>query len=141
METQSTIIVDRIRRGVRIKRRIALLCVFVIVLGVMAFIIYGFNAGSNAIKIISNGKDSHIKIEKVMINPKIKFEQNKNQIYDITASKAVHIDENNIELFDVVAVGNSGNIKSGNLLVSNKGNNLHFSNNPVLTIIENRNEQ
>ena len=37
-------------------------------------------------------------------------------------------------MFDVYAENISGNIKSGELLISDKGNKLFFSKNPVLTI-------
>ena len=77
------------------------------------------------------------KVEKVMLNPKIKFEQNEGQFFNIEAKKAIHKDESIVELFDVKASGNSGSITAGNLLITNSGSNLHFSNNPVLTIIEN----
>lgn len=140
MEKQTTIIIDRIKRSYRIRKYTALMCITIIVLGLVAFVVYGVTSKTNAVKFISKGKNSYMKVEKVMVNPKIKFEQTDNQIYDIDAKKAVHIDDNNIELFDVTAVGASGNIKAGRLLVSNKGNNLHFSDNPVLTIIETKNE-
>jgi hypothetical protein len=141
MKSTSNIIVNRIKRNVIIKQFLMLSCVLVIILGLTTFVIYALNNKNNAVKFISKGNEKNLKVEKVMVNPEIKFEHSEDNFYDITAKKAIHIDDNNIELFDVTAVGAAGNIKAGRLLVSNNGNNLYFSDNPVLTIIQNKNEQ
>lgn len=139
MDETSTII-NGIKRRVRFRKILILLCMIILIFGLLSFLFYGLNTSSNAIKFMSK-KDQINKVEKVMINPKIKFEYDQGQIFDIQATKAVHKDENNIEMFDVKASGDKGDITSGNLLITNNGNDLHFSGNPILIIKETRNEQ
>ena len=137
-ETSS--IINGIKRRVKLRKILTLLCLIVLIFGVLSFLFYGFDTTNNAIKFISK-KDQIKKIEKVMINPKIKFEYDDGQLFDIQASRAVHKDENDVELFDVKASGNAGDITAGNLLITNDGNDMHFSNNPILIIKEVNNEQ
>jgi hypothetical protein len=129
-------IINEIKKRTKLRKILALLCVFILVFGFLSFLFYGLNTTNNAIKFISK-KDQLNKVEKVMLNPKIKFEHKEGQIVDIKATKAIHKDQNqDIELFNVEASGDIGNITSGNLLVTNNGNDLHFSNNPILIIKE-----
>jgi hypothetical protein len=134
-------IIDSIRRRARFRKILTLLCIIILVCGFLSFLFYGFNTTDSTIKFISK-KDQLKKVEKVMLNPTIKFEYKQGQIFFINAAKAVHKDQNqDIELFDVNASGDMGDIISGNLLITNNGNDLHFSNNPILTIKEVKNEQ
>lgn len=106
----------------------------------MTFLFYGLDSTSNVIKFIAKAKKSQ-QLEKVMLNPRIKFEYKEGQFYDIVASKAINKGQDNVELFDVTATSNAGNIKAGKLLVTNDGNNLHFSDHPVLIIKESKNNE
>ncbi len=137
---ETSIIVTAIRRRTKFRKILILLCIAVLVFGFLSFLFYGFDTTNNAIKFMSK-KDQISKVEKVMLNPKIKFEYDQGQIIDIKAEKAVHKDKSDIELFNVQADGVRGNITSGNLLITNNGNDLHFSNHPVLIIKEVKNEQ
>ena len=53
-----------------------------------------------------------------MINPRIKFQYNDNQVYEIKAKRAVHKDEQEVTLFDVYANGAMGNITAGELKIN-----------------------
>ncbi|MFT5702766.1 MAG: hypothetical protein ACJAZX_000031 [Rickettsiales bacterium] len=108
--------------------------------GVSSFLFYGIGTTNNAIKFISQ-KSKINNVEKIMTNPRIKFDNN-GQIIDIEAKKAVHKNKEDVQLLEVEASGPQRNIKAGSLLISNDGNDLHFSGNPILTIKETRkNEQ
>ncbi len=133
-------IIDGIKRRTKFRKVLVLLCIAVLICGFLSFLFFGLTTANNAIKFISKQNQIN-KIEKVMLNPKIKFEYREGQLFDIQAVKAIHKDQNDIELFDVKASGDIGNITAGNLLVTNNGNDLHFSNNPILTIKEVKNEQ
>ena len=69
-----------------------------------------------------------------MINPKIILQYNQSDIYNIKASKAVHKTDNEIILEDVFAEGDIGKISAGQLKISEDGNKLIFSINPVLIL-------
>jgi hypothetical protein len=138
---ETSVIIDDIKRRIKFRKVLVLLCIAVLIFGFLSFLFYGLNTTNNAIKFISK-KDQLNKVEKVMLNPRIKFEYKEGQIFDIKAAKAIHKDRNeDIELLSVEVAGDIGNITAGNLLVTNNGNDLHFSNNPILTIKEVRNEQ
>ena len=132
-------ILSNIKRQARFKGFLVCICMLVLICGFLSFFFYSFDGANKAIRLIAN-KES-IKIQKIMMNPKIKFEHDDGNIFDINAKKAIHMDKNDIEMFGVVASGEIGQISAGNLLITNNGNNLHFSNNPILIIKEVKNEQ
>ena len=105
--------------------------------GLMIYVFYAFNQGSK-IKLIKQYQDNkeNYTTEKIMTNPRIKFQHNEGEIYDITAKKAFHKDEQEITLFDVFATGEIGNITAGALEVSEDGTHLIFTKNPVLILKE-----
>jgi hypothetical protein len=129
-------IIARIRKTTRFKKYLVFFLIITSACGLLSFLFYSFDSTSNAIKFISKRNDFN-KIEKVMVNPKIKFEYDDRQIFNISASKAIHRGEDDVEMFNAEASGNAGSVSAGNLLITNKGNNLHFSNNPILIIKEN----
>jgi hypothetical protein len=131
--------VKKIHSKAKIKNILALASVFAIIAAVFSFLFYGFVASSNAIK-FTRQKEQIKKLKKVMSSPKIKLDYKDGQIFDIKAQKAIHIDDNDIKLFDVDLRGQIGTITAENLLVKNAGNDLHFSGNPVLIIKEIKDE-
>jgi hypothetical protein len=128
-------IAEIIKKQNRFRRLLTIFCIFILLFGILSFLFYGLDKTDNIVKF--TGRKNQLKdTEKTMFNPKIKFEHNNGSIFDIEAKKAVQKGKNDVELFDVQASGKEGKISAGNLLITNNGNNLHFSNNPVLTIIE-----
>ena len=128
-------IIDNIKKRIKFKRILVLLCIATLICGILSFLFYGLDATSNAIKFISK-KNQIDNVEKVMLNPKIKFEHRDGEFVAIEAKKAVHKNKEDIELCDVKASGSKGSITAGRLLITDSGNDLHFSNNPVLIIRE-----
>lgn len=128
-------IIENIRRRLQLRKNLATACVLILVFGFASFLFYGLETSSNAIKIISK-KDDIGKVEKIMMNPRIKYEHNQGEIFDIQAARIVHKNVSDMELFDVKATGIKGDIQAGSLLITNNGNDLHFSGNPILTIRE-----
>ena len=74
-----------------------------------------------------------------MTNPRIKFQYNDSQVYQIQAKKAFHQDNEEALLYDVFATGEIGNITAGELKIDEEGNHLVFTKNPVLIL--NKTEQ
>lgn len=135
MSKEKNYIIKNIKTYSRVRKYLTLLCFILIFTGLLSFFIFGFYANNNAVKFIAKYKDKkNITIEKVMTNPRIKFEYSKNDYYDVKAKKAVHKNEEDMLLFDVLADGFAANIKSEKLLITNNGNNLRFTGNPVLII-------
>lgn len=74
-----------------------------------------------------------------MTNPRIKFQHEDGQIYNIKAKKAQHVDDHQVFLYDVFAEGDIGSIASGKLEVSEEGDHLIFTENPVLILNRTKN--
>lgn len=135
MYNKRSYVVKNIKIYSIVKKYLTISCFALIAISLISFFFFGFYSNSGAIKFIAKYKDQkNVKIEKVMINPKIKFEHSKNDYYDVKAKKAVHKNDNDILLYDVKANGSAVRIKAGKLLVTNNGNDLTFSDNPVLII-------
>lgn len=121
-----------------VRRFLSLFCIILILGTIAALLIFGIYFGHDSLQFIAKFKDKKdLQIEKIMINPNIKFENQKNDYYTVKASKAIHQTGNDILLFDVVADGSAINIKAGKVAITNDGNDLTFSDNPVLIIKQN----
>ena len=124
-----------IQRYGKIKKFLTILCYLVIIFGVMLYIFHGLSNQNNIkfINDLNSNKDNYLS-EKIMTNPKIILQYNHYDIYNIKASKAMHKSNNEIILEDVFAEGNIGKITSGQLKISEDGNQLVFTKNPVLIL-------
>ena len=128
-------IVKNIDIYTKIRKYLIFSSIFLIFIGLILFFTFGFYKNSNVIKFVAKYKDQdNVTIKKVMTNPKIKFEHSQGSYYNMSAKEAIHQDDEDILLFDVIADGDAVNIKAGKLLVSNNGNNLTFTDNPILII-------
>lgn len=139
MDAQTTKIIKRLNFHSKIRYILTIISYFFIIFGVLLVISNLFESKNKKFRIIADykNKNANIKAEKIMINPRIKYDYNPNEIYSIDAKKAIHIDENNIELFEVSAQGDIGLITSGKLKIKDNGNNLIFSEKPSLIINKN----
>lgn len=119
----------------RIKTIITSLCYFFIVAGAFIYIFHALNQ-NNKIKLVKKIKDKSgsYQTEKIMTNPRIKFQYDDNDIYHVQAKKASHKDNQEILLHDVFATGELGNITAGSLEISEEGDHLIFTKNPVLIL-------
>jgi hypothetical protein len=120
----------------RIKNFVTVLCYFLIAGGVFVYVFYAFNQ-SNKIKLVAEIKEESKKsyqFEKIMTNPRIKFEHGDSQIYRISAKKAFHKNNQEAILYDVFAQGDIGNISAGELEIDEQGDHLTFTKNPVLIL-------
>ncbi len=133
-------IINTIKNRIKIRKFLVFICLAALIFSLLTFLFYGFDTTNNAIKFISK-KNQIDDVEKIMLNPKIKFEHNDGQFFEIEAKKAIQKNKNDVELYDVEASGDEGSISSKNLLITNNGNDLHFSGNPTLIIKETKNEQ
>lgn len=127
----------------KIKNFLTYLSYFLIIGGLFIYIFYAINKTNQDIRVISQIKKDgkNYKIEKIMTNPRINFQYNKNEVYRIKASKAHHEDEEKVVLYDVSASGNIGNITSGQLSITEQGDRLIFTKNPVLILNKTQNYQ
>lgn len=135
MDIRTEQVLKLIHSHLRIKKFLTILCYCLIVSGLFIYVFYAFNKNST-IKLVNQYKENpeKYKTEKIMINPRIKFQHTDNQIYDIQAKKAVHKNESEMVLYDVFATGNIGNITAGELEINDEGNHLIFTKNPVLIL-------
>lgn len=135
MDLKTEQILKLIHSHSRIKNFLTILCYCLIVGGLLIYVFYAFNQ-SRTIKLVNQFKENpeNYKVEKIMTNPRIKLQYNDTQVYDISAKKALHKNENNATLYDVFATGDIGNITAGELEISEDGNRLVFTKNPVLIL-------
>lgn len=119
----------------RIKNLITFMCYIFIFVGISIYVFHGLNQ-NNAIKLVKTAKGDfkNYKTEKIMTNPRIKFQYDDGQIYNIQAEKAFHKDNQEVKLENVFAIGDIGNITSGELEISEEGNHLIFTKNPILIL-------
>ena len=119
----------------RIKNFLTVLCYCLIVGGVFVYVFYAFNQSRN-IKLVTDfkKKSKSYESEKIMTNPRIKFEHGDAQIYRIQAKKAFHKNNQEAILYDVFATGEIGNITAGELEIDEKGDHLIFTKNPILIL-------
>ncbi len=84
--------------------------------GVFVYVFYAFNQ-TQTIKLVTDlkKKSKSYDSEKIMTNPRLKFEHGDAQIYHIQAKKAFHKNNQEAILYDVFATGEIGNITAGEL--------------------------
>ena len=140
MDYPTSLIVGAIIKWGKLRRYLAFFCFIVLMSGIFSLLFYGIDAANKNVTKLISGQD-YSKFEKLMINPKIRFGYDDGKFLDISAKKAIHKYKNDVEMSSVKASGYIGSIFSGSLLITNNGNNFHFSDNPVLIIREVKNEQ
>jgi len=135
MDLRTEQILKLFQSHLRIKNFLTTLCYCMIVGGIFVYIFYAFNR-SHTIKLVNqfNKDPKAYETEKIMTNPRIKFQYNETQVYHIKAKKAFHKNEQEAVMQDVFATGNIGNITAGKLEIDEDGNHLVFSQNPVLIL-------
>ncbi len=136
MDLRTTTALKRINLHGQVKKYLTILCYICIVAGIFIYVFYGLNKKNQSYKLVSDYQKNPEKfqVEKIMINPRIKFQYNDNQVYEIKAKRAVHKDEQEVTLFDVYANGAMGNITAGELKINEEGDHLVFTQNPVLIL-------
>lgn len=135
MDQKTKKILISIKRYLIVKKILTITCYLIILCGLMLYFFHAFS-NKNKIQLITDyeiNKAEYLS-EKTMINPKIILQYNQSDIYNIKASKAVHKTDNEIILEDVFAEGDIGKISAGQLKISEDGNKLIFSINPVLIL-------
>lgn len=136
MDDRTKRILASIHLNTQIKKYLISFCYFAIIGGISFYAFQAFIYKNNNIKLVNEFRENKEKyeVEKIMLNPRIDFKHDNNDIYKIKAKKAFHKNEEEVFLFDVTARGRIGNITSGQLKIYENGQRLEFSQNPVLTI-------
>ena len=142
MDLRTQQVLEIIKSHSRIKDIITVLCYCLIAGGLFVYVFHAFNQGKT-IKLVTDYKENSegYKTEKIMTNPRIKFQYNDNQIYNIRAKKAFHKNESEVVLYDVFAEGGAGNITAGELKIYEEGNHLVFTKNPILILKNTENKK
>lgn len=142
MDERTHRVIEELKKYTKIKKILVLFCSSFLVLAVVIILFYTIHNSKNLTKYIkSKNYLDNRKIEKIMVNPRIKFEYKEGQFYDISASKAIHEDEeSDILLIDVEAKGQSQEIKAGKLVITDSGNDLFFTEQPILIIKQPKNQ-
>lgn len=135
MDLKTEEIIKLFYSHLRIKNFLTVLCYFLIVGGIFIYVFYGLSQ-SNKVKIVQDfkQKSQSYETEKIMTNPRIKFEHGDSQVYQIKAKKAFHKNDQEAILYDVFATGEIGNISAGELEINEEGDHLIFTKNPVLIL-------
>lgn len=135
MDLKTQQVLQLIQSHSRIKNFLTILCYVLIAGGLFIYVFYAFNQ-SRTIKIVADYQENpqSYKTEKIMTNPRIKFQYSENDIYDIQAKKAFNKDDQEVILYDVFASGDIGKITAGELEVIDTGDHLIFTKNPVLIL-------
>ncbi len=135
MDLRTEQILKLFQSHLRIKNFLTTLCYCMIIGGIFVYIFYAFNR-SRTIKLVNqfNKDPKAYEAEKIMTNPRIKFQYNETQVYHIKAKKAFHKNEQEAVMQDVFATGDIGNITAGKLEIDEDGNHLVFTQNPVLIL-------
>lgn len=135
MDNKTLEVLKKIKLYGKIKNYLTTISYLVIVIGVMVYIFHSLEQKNN-LKIINNfeGKKDSLQTEKVMANPRIILQYNQGEIYNIKAKKAFHKSANEIILNEVFAEGDIGKISAGELKISEDGNQMIFTKNPVLIL-------
>ncbi len=136
MDEHTLQVLKLIKSHSKIKNYLSVLCYFAIISGLFLYVFYALSKSNHAVKIVKqyNENPEQFKIEKVMTNPRMIFQHENGQMYNIKAKKAHHINEEEVTLYDVFATGEAGNITAGKLEVSEEGDHLIFSDHPVLIL-------
>lgn len=137
MDIKTENILKQFKSHLKIKAILTFLCYVAIFGGIFVYIFYATKQSTN-VQIITDYKKNkdNYKTQKIMTNPRISFEYNKNQLYRIEAKKAFHQNNSEAILYDVFAKGEIGNITAGELKIEEDGNRLIFTNNPILILNE-----
>ncbi|MBU6141157.1 MAG: hypothetical protein KGP29_06360 [Proteobacteria bacterium] len=135
MDLRTEEVLQLIKSQNKTRNLLTILCYALIIGGLFVYIFYAFNQ-SRAIKLVKKHSDNlkEYQTEKIMTNPRIKIKHDEGNIYDIRAKKAFHENEEEVKLFDVFAEGKLGKITSGELHVSEEGDHLVFTKNPILIL-------
>lgn len=141
MDDKTQQVLKLIQSHSKIKNYLTILCYLLILGGIFLYVFYAFNKTSQNIKLVSQYKNEakRFKTEKIMTNPRIKFQHTDSQIYHIKAKKARHVNEEEVMLFDVFATGEIGNITAGALKIDDNGDHLVFTQNPILILNKTQN--
>jgi hypothetical protein len=135
MDIRTEQVLKLIKAQHRIRSYSVFLCYTFIIGGLFVYVFYAFSQ-SRAIKIVKDKADNlkEYQTEKIMTNPRIKLQNDDGNIYDIRAKKAFHHNQDDVTLYDVFAEGAIGKITSGELDVSEEGDHLVFTKNPILIL-------
>jgi hypothetical protein len=120
-----------------IKDLLTYFCYGLILISIAVYIFYGLSQKIDSIKLINDYKKNsdQYNVTKIMTNPRIKFQHSDNKTYEIEAKEAVDLKKNDqYVLYDVLVKSDIGNINAGKLEISENGNHLVFSDNPVMII-------
>lgn len=138
MDLETLKILKRLDLHLKVRKILTIASYFLIFGGFFVYIFYALDQTNQKYKLVADIKNNRDKFqsEKIMINPRIRFQYNDRQIYEIEAKKASHKNNEEVTLFDVFATGEIGNITAGELQIDESGDHLLFLNNPVLILNE-----
>jgi len=135
MDQNTQQILKRFKSHLKIKQYLTVFCYISIAFGFFIYIFYAAKQGKT-VKIVTDYKEKkeNYQTEKIMTNPKINYQYNKEQVYHIEAKKAFHKNNSEANFYEVSAVGELGTITAGELNVDEEGNRLIFTDKPVLIL-------
>ncbi len=136
MDTKTEQVLQLIQSYARTKKLLTIICYAAIIIGILNYVFHAFDK-SQVIRLVNEYQKNSDKYEteKIMTNPSIKLQHQGSEIYYIKAKKAIHSDnKQDAVLYDVFATSVTGNITAGELKISENGDRLVFTKNPVLIL-------
>lgn len=135
-------ILKNFRLQIKLKKFITIICYLVIFGGIIAYITLSLTYKKDFDQIAKIKENRHnIDFQKVIVNPRINYQYNEDQIYRIEATRAEHTNKEDAILYDVFAEGELGKITAGQLDITENGEILTFTKNPVLILNNTDNNQ
>ncbi|MDA7705484.1 hypothetical protein N8772_03305 [Rickettsiales bacterium] len=107
-------------------------CITFLILSSSVFLFYIFDSNNSVVNIIKYKNIDKKSSNKLMSNPKIRFEYENGNFYDIKGKSAKYYENGNVIVNDVIANSDSGNIISEELNITNNGNIIIFTGKPEL---------
>ncbi len=136
LDERTTQVLKLIKSHSKIRAYLTVLCYLSLISGLFVYVFYAISKTNHNIKLVKqfNQDSNKFTVEKIMTNPRINFQYSEGEVYHIKAKKAHQESDEEIKMFDVFATGDIGNITSGQLQVSESGDHLVFTENPVLIL-------
>ena len=134
-ENEINIILKNFNNHFLLQKILSFLCYFLIIFS-LSFYFSNFFEEKKTVRIVNQFSDKNktFSAEKVMTNPRIKIKHDDGRIYSMNAKKALHLNDQMVNLQEVFATSEIGSISAGELKIEDEGNHLIFSKNPVLII-------
>jgi hypothetical protein len=129
-------IINEIQYYQKIHNFLVFFCYAFIVFAIIFYIVQ-FSVNNNKIQIVRKSNQDNLSTKKIMLEPRLNFAYDENKIMFVKAHQALYEKDAETILKQVFAEAEIGNITAGELIIKDSGNELVFSDHPVLILNQN----